>query len=130
MREAFEILTEAPETIEPAEESLHNPSSRQDQEASLVGIALDDLDLQAVEVARFSDQIAPVGTVGPDRLERGQAIDSFSEQDRCAITVLPARRVDHDLQQHPEGVDHDVPLAAGDLFPPRRTHARRAPPWS
>src|SRR5262245_7928110 len=71
-------------------------------------------------------RIRPVGPDHRQPRERGQA----GEDGPGPVPVLHAGRQDRQPPDQAERVNDDVPLAAGDLFSPRRSPWGRRPRWS
>ena len=63
------VFAEATIATEPGEAPLHHPAPREEQEAALLGWALDDGDLPLEQVVCVLDQLAAIRLVGPDQQE-------------------------------------------------------------
>jgi hypothetical protein len=80
--------------------------------------ALDDLECPGAGLGDGRGERCPlIGGVSEDALDkREEAARASVEDEPRAVAVLRVGAVDDDVQQEPERVDKDVPLAAGDLF--------------
>lgn len=79
--------------------------------------ALDDFDLPGGDVGDdLSDARPLVAGIGEQLDDRREPAFGVAQQTADAIAILPVGAMDDDVQQQAEGVDDDVPLAAGDLL--------------
>ena len=89
--------------------------------------ALYDLDRPCAGSGGECGQLRPlVSAVGEDALDERKAASGLSQHPTGSIAILHAGRMHHDAQQQTEGIDEDVPLAAGDLL--ARIEALRVEP--
>lgn len=109
---AFEVASEPAVASDPCEGSLDDPSLGQDDEVVCLG-ALDDFDLPGADVGDAWPLVAGIGEELDDRREAALGV---AQQAADAIAILPVGAMDNNVQQQAEGVDDDVPLAAGDLL--------------
>lgn len=114
---AFIVLAEATVTTQPGEGTLHDPTSWQNNEALLVGRALDHVegDLQCV-THPLNQTVVLVDAVRPDALEGGDGFGDFAQDILGAVIVLDVGGVDHDLEQIAEGIHHNMAFTAVDPF--------------
>src|SRR5574340_294119 len=112
----FVVTYEAAPAHEPGEGPLHHPSPRQHREATLVGRLRDDLDGDLPQAPGLLHEPPGIAAVGEHVPQTGEPPVCFLE-DRCpAVAILERRTRDHDDEQQPQGVGHDVALAPGDLL--------------
>jgi len=102
---------------DPGERSFNDPAFGKHEE-TMQFIALDDHKLPGAGLGDGGCGFRPlIGGIGEDPLnEREQAARATVEDQRCAIAILHGGRMDNDVQQQAERVDHDVPFAARDLL--------------
>ena len=113
---AFEITSEPAVARNPGEGSLDDPSLGQNDEVMRLG-ALDDFDLPSADVGyNFGDAWSLVTGIRKELDDRRETAFGVAQQTADAIAVLQVSAMDDDVQQQAEGVDDDVPLAAGDLL--------------
>lgn len=78
---------------------------------------LDDFDLPGADVGDdLRDAWPLVCGIGEELDDRREAALGVAQQAADAIAILQVGAMDDDVQQQAEGVDDDVPLAAGDLL--------------
>lgn len=78
---------------------------------------LDDFELPSAGIGNDLGGSRPlIAWVGKDLRDRGKTAARVAQQAACAIAILNVGAVNDDVQQQAEGVDEDVPLAAGDFL--------------
>ena len=94
------------------QDALDDPPSRLDHEPLCAAVAADDLHRQDGNGGHRSLHLPRiVAGIGKDDLKPGEARANTRQDERCAVAVLRAGRVDHDAQRQPLGVDQGVDLA-------------------
>lgn len=79
--------------------------------------ALDDFELPSAGIGNdLCDPWPLIGGIGEDLGDRGEPAARIAQQAADAVAILEIGAVDDDVQQQAEGVDEDVPLAAGDFL--------------
>jgi hypothetical protein len=127
----FEVFGEAATATDPGERAFDDPAFGENDEAMQLG-ALDDLDGPGAGPDQGGGQLRSlVVGVGKDAFdEREQTARATVEDQRRAVAVLHVGRMRHGVQQEPERVDQNMPLATLDLL--ARVVARgidRGPPF-
>ena len=114
---AFEIFGETPATTDPGESAFHDPALGQDLEPRHV-VTANDFDGPCAGLGHGGGELwSLIIGVGKNALDEGEHTPSAAlENERRAIAVLPIGGVDDDVQEEPQRVDKDVPLAAFDLL--------------
>ncbi len=114
------VLAHAPESSEPAEGALDDPTARQNLEATDVVGPFHDLQLDrakvAPEVSYPLDKLSGVAAVRPDVAQAQEGVGETGEQELRAVTILNVRGMDDDRQDETERVDEDVSLASTDFL--------------
>lgn len=127
----FEILGEAAAAADPGERAFDDPALRKNDEAMQLA-ALDDLESPGAGSTEGGGQLRSlVAGVGKDPFDEGeQAARATVEDQGRAIAILHVGRMHDDVQEEPERVDQNMPLATLDLL--ARVIARgidRRPPF-
>lgn len=78
--------------------------------------SLHDLQSPLPKVFRPIHQLPRISTVGPDPLETGKAAGQFLQNQLGSVSILDIRRMNHAVQDQPERVNDDVPLAPLDFL--------------
>ena len=111
------IRPQTPVPHEPGQRPLHDPAFRQHQERALARQLGHDHELERVVVKRDLLEPAPIGCVGEDREQLGEArLGHLLQNLVCAIAVLHAGSRDPHGQDQSERVREEVSLASGDLL--------------
>src|SRR5580658_4501733 len=110
---ALEILGEAPVSVDPGEESLHDPATRKDGEADLIGQLADDFDDYSRGVC---DAFGGIGGICEDALDERERTARGLKQRHGAIAILHRGRMDLERERPAVGINQGVTLAAFDLF--------------
>ena len=114
----FEVLGEAPVSIEPSQRSLDDPAPGQHDEAFCRIRSLDDLDGPFADAAQgIPELFARIATIGKDMAQPREATDDLGQHQRRAIAILDIGSMDHGMDQIAIGVGQDVALASLDLLP-------------
>jgi hypothetical protein len=102
---------------DPGEGAFDDPSLGENDEAMQL-VAFDDFEGPGSGPDEGGSQLwSLVVGIGKDDLDEGkQAAGSTVEDQRRAVAVLHVGRMHNDVQQEPERVDENVPLAALDLL--------------
>ena len=81
-------------------------------------IALDDRQFPGAGLGDGGSGLrSPVRGISEDTVDEGEeAACAPIEDEQSAVAILHSGRVDDDVQQQAEGVDQDMPFAAGDLL--------------
>ena len=116
-RVALEIAGEPSIVADPGEGPLDDPSLWEHDEAMEL-VALDDLNLPGAGLGDGDSCFRSLITgIGEDALDKGEeAARAPIENEPGAIAILHVGRMDDDVQQEPERVDENMPLAARDLL--------------
>jgi hypothetical protein len=114
----FEVSGQPAISADPGEGALDDPAVGLDDEAARAIGALDDLDAPAAGAAGgLSDARSLVSGIGEDRRDEGKAPPHrFGQDERRAVAVLDARRMDHRGQQEALVIGEDVALDPLDLL--------------
>ena len=117
-RQTFVILAQPPTPPQAGERPLHHPTLALDDEPLRPRRTLHHLQPPAdpTLLDPLQQAISLVTPVSPDHLQIRIAFLDILERQFGAAAVLDPRRVDHDGQQQPQPVHHDVSLAALDLL--------------
>lgn len=100
----------------PGEGAFDDPSFGQDDELVQLG-AFDDFNLPSAGIGHNLCHLGPpIAGIGEDLDDRGEATSGVAKQAARAIAVLDAGGMYDNVQQHAEGIDDDVSLAAGDFL--------------
>ena len=126
----LEVLGHAAVAAEMGEGPLHHPSTRLNGEADLIGRGANDRHPPAEGGFDPILELALVGAIGPQLLDARERLVGTHQQIEATIPILLVGGMDVDAQDQAETVHQQVPLAAQDLFFPRRSLARRQPRWS
>jgi hypothetical protein len=127
----LEVAGQPAVAADPGEGALDDPALGLDDEAGRIG-ALDDLDAPAARAASCLAHARPlVSGIGKDRRDEWKAPPHRACQDeRRAVAVLDARRMDHGSQQKALVVGEDVALDPLDLLARiEADRVNRAPPF-
>src|SRR5947207_8951871 len=120
------VLRQPPVSAEPAERPLDDPPPLPARPRRLPGPLQDDVQHPpAVLGDPPGERLVP--GVGPHPRQPGQAGAAPPDDLLGPVPVLDVGRQDDQPPDQAEGVNEDVPLAAGDLFSPRRTPSARPP---
>lgn len=127
----FEVFGEAATAADPGEGAFDDPAFGKNDEAMQLA-ALDDLDRPRAGPDQGGGELGSlVAGVGKDAFDEGeQSARAPVEDQRRAVAVLHVGRMHDDVQQEPERVDQNMPLATLDLL--ARVIARgidRRPPF-
>src|SRR6516164_2297148 len=110
------ILAEAAVAAQPGERPLHDPPPLQDLEF-LLPLATDHhLEDPTADLPGPLGDPAVVDPIRQDLLQPWESADHLAQDQLGAVPVLDARRVDRRGDDHPQGVDHQVPLPPIDLL--------------
>jgi hypothetical protein len=114
---ALEVFSETTATADPCEGAFDDPSLGQDLEPRHV-VASDDFEGPSAGLCQGGGELWPlIVGVGENALdEREHAPGAAIENQRRAIAILHVGRMDHGIQEEPQRVDKNVPLAALDLL--------------
>jgi hypothetical protein len=115
-RQGFEICTEPPRAIEPAEGAFHNPAPLQDLKTFSVPRTFHDHESPSPARRDPRNELARIPPIRPEQLESREASDQCRQDRFGAITVLDAGRMDYHDQQETEDIDHNVALAPADAL--------------
>ena len=111
---AFEVSRQPTVATDPGEGALDDPSLWQNDELVLFG-SCDDLQLPTAGIGHdLGHPRSPIAGIGEYLGDRGEAASGVAEQTSRAVAILDAGAMDDNVQQHAEGVDDDVSLAARD----------------
>src|SRR6202789_118761 len=111
---SLEILGEAPVSVDPGEEALHDPATREDGEANLIRQLADDFDNYSRCVC---DAFASIGGVGEDALDERERTARGLKQRHGAVAILHRGGMDMQRERPAVSINQRVTLAAFDLFP-------------
>ncbi len=113
----FEIAGEPAVSADPSEGALDDPAFDLDDKAGAVG-ALDNLNTpMAGAASRLADTRSLVSGISEDGRDKRKASSyRFGQDERRAVAVLDARRMDHGSQQEPLVVGEDAALNPLDLL--------------
>ena len=114
---ALEVARQATVSSDPSESALDDPAFGESDEVVQL-VALDDFQRPGPGLCQGRGQLrALIASIGEDALDEWEeaARASIEDQPR-AIAILHIGRVNDDVQQEPERVDEDMPLAARDLL--------------
>ncbi len=114
---SLEIFGKTTAAADPCERAFDDPSLGQDLEPRHV-VATDDFDGPSAGLCQGGGELWPlIVGVGENALdEREHAPGAAIENQRRAIAILHVGRMDHGIQEEPQRVDKNVPLAALDLL--------------
>lgn len=115
MRVGFVVAGQAAVVHEPFECAFDDPAAGLDVEAAGGGVALDDLEVDAVVGVVF-DGFGLVAVVGPGFGDGGVACGDVGEELGAGGGVVDAGGGDGDGEEEAEGVGDDVPFASDDLL--------------
>jgi hypothetical protein len=113
----FEVFGEAATTADPGERAFDDPALGENDEAMQFG-AFDDLEGPGAGPAQNGGQPGSlVAGIGEDAFdERKETARAAVEDQPRTVAVLHVGRMHDDVQQEPERVDQNVPLATLDLL--------------
>ena len=113
------IFAQPSKAIEPSEGALDNPPLGQQDEAFLLGWALDDVQANPAVGSQFPDpldQSAGVAAIGPDLQQAREAVGDFFQHQAGAGRILRACGM-HDRHQHQtQRIHQQMALAPLDLL--------------
>ena len=117
---AFVVFAVAAIATQPGEGPLDDPAFGQHDESLDLGWPKHGLDQPSVTTGHSGRKlVAAVGDVGEDHRQsakpRSRAVQRPQDEER-PVVILNACRMDDDGEDQAQGVDHDVPLAAGDFL--------------
>ena len=129
----FPVLGETAAAVEPGEGSFDDPTAWQNLEAFGCIGAFDDFDLELRQDFRQRClKLRPlIAAIGKQLAKQREPAKQRRHHQQPAITILNVSRMNHGVQQQPNGVDEDMALLAFDLFAgiePMRINA--GPPFS
>jgi hypothetical protein len=125
VRAVFVVTGQPAVAHQPSEGSLDHPPPRQEDEPFDPDRPQDRLDHPPAGGEHPVDQRPAVPAVRPDEAQRREVTPCPPEDELGPVPVLDVGRMDDHRQQQPEAVDQQMPLAAEDLFFPRRSRAAR-----
>ena len=128
--QVLEVLGQAAVAAQMGKGPLDHPTTRLNGEAHLVRLGADDGHPPAEGGLDPVLELALVGTIRPQLLDARKLLVGADQQIEAAIPILLVGGMDVDAQDQAGGVHQQVPLAAEDLFSPRRSRARRRLRWS
>ena len=128
--QVLEVLGQAAVAAQVGEGALHHPPARLNGKAALVGRGADDGHPPAEAGFDPVLELTLIGAIRPQLLDTGKLVVGADQQIEATIPILLVGGMDVDAQDQAETVHQQVPLAAQDLFFPRRSLARRQPRWS
>ena len=119
------VLAESTILAEPAEGSLNDPPSRQEDESLLLDGPLDDIEDPVAELRRPIDEGAGVASIGPNPLQTREPAFQLPQHELRPVTILNLGAVHDHGQQQSERIDDYMTLAARDFL--ARVIAMRPP---
>jgi hypothetical protein len=123
----LEVLGQSTVAAQVGEGALDHPATRLDGEADLIGLGADDGHVPAEGGLDPVLELALVGAIRPQLLDAWELLVRSDQEIEATISILLVGGMDVDAQDQPEGIHQQVPLAAEDLFSPRRSRARHQP---
>ena len=110
---ASKSFAESPIAPDPSEETLNNPSARQNSEADLIKMLIDDLNDDA---GCGGNTLAGISPIGEDAVNEGEDMAGGFQKRSAAVAILDTRRMRFEHEAAPIGIDERVALSAFDLF--------------
>lgn len=127
LRQGFVIFAQSAAPAQPSQCSFNYPPFGEHLKLMVGPRTFDDFQHPARMGLDPVDQLPSVSGVGPDQLKPGESPDQPVQNQLGPIPVLDISRMDHDSQQHADGVYNDMPFASRNLL--ARVIATR-PPFS
>lgn len=113
---ALEVTGEPSVARYPGKGPFNDPSFGKNDELVQVG-TLDDLELPIASSGHDGGHPGSlIAGIGEDFGDRRKAASGVAQQAAGAVAILHVGAMDDDVQQHAEGVDDDVALAARDFL--------------
>jgi len=129
-REKFVVFGQATEAREPSQGAFDDPTLGQHLKAGLALVALDNLQVHVRFVPdKVVQMVSIITAVREDGLKGRRLVQPILQYDLGALGVLQVRPVHHRVQQTPQGIHQDVPLAPHHFFSPHRSRAVRPLQW-
>ncbi len=116
-RGVFIVLAQDSVAIEPAEGSLNLPSLQDGRKAWPVINPAPDFEIPRAMLVHPGDQGSTIGLVGPDFAQGWNLAQGLGEHLTSCSTIRTRGAVHQEHQNQAEGIDQQVALASGHLFP-------------
>jgi len=125
---ALVIFRQSARSIEPAKGTFDDPTLRLHDEAFLAVGRADNFQTPPPQDQGPRNDRA-IGGIDPDHFREFHLTAKLRQRFLSARSILHRRRCDHQSPDQAEGINNDMPLAAGDFFSPRRSPLARLVPW-
>lgn len=112
------VLAQASVSHQPAERSLHNPTSWEQHKTLLIFRTLHDFHVDVVVIAHPVNKFTPILLICPHLFESVGHIGGDQEEQHAAIPIFHVPRRHDDRQQRPDGVNDHMALSSLDLLAP------------
>src|SRR5437588_9444888 len=122
------VFGQTARAIEPSEGAFHDPAFRLHDKALLAFGSADDFQGPDPQDPSPRDH-SPIGGINPNHFGEFHLLAKCGECFFSAFGILHRPGGDYQCPDQAERINHNMPLAAGDFFFPRRSLSARLAPW-